>query len=33
MAKAWTRVALVEHDVTMQLLLDGDQSVEQSLHS
>jgi hypothetical protein len=23
MAKAWTRIALVEHDVTKQIILDG----------
>jgi hypothetical protein len=33
MAKAWTRVALAEHDVIIQSLLDGDQSVKQRLHS
>ena len=33
MAKAWTRVALVEHDVTAQSLLDGDQAIERRLDS
>jgi hypothetical protein len=33
MAKAWTRVALAEHDVIIQSLLDGDQSIKQRLDS
>jgi hypothetical protein len=33
MARAWTRVALAEHDVIIQSLLDGIQPVKQRLHS
>jgi hypothetical protein len=33
MAKAWTRVALVEHDVARQSQLDGSQQIRPQLNS